>query len=102
MAEAHRVHDHESGEGLVPVEEARERVLAKIQPLQPLELPLTEAYGCVLAGEVVAEVDIPAFASSAMDGFAVRSSEVAGATPETPVELRITGRALIGRRPRRR
>jgi len=99
MAQAQHAHDHESGEGLVPVEEARERVLAKVQPLQPLELPLTEAYGCVLAREVVAEVDIPAFASSAMDGFAVRSSEVAGATPDGPVELRITGRALIGRRP---
>jgi molybdopterin molybdotransferase len=99
MAQAHRVHDHDSGEGLVPVEEARERLLGTIQPLQPLELPLTEAYGCVLAREVVAEVDIPAFASSAMDGFAVRSSDVAGATPDTPAELRITGRALIGRRP---
>jgi len=29
------------------VEEARERVLSKIEPLQPLELPLSEAYGCV-------------------------------------------------------
>ncbi len=99
MAEAHRVHDHDSGEGLLPVEEARQRVLERITPLQPLELPLTEAYGCVLARDVVAEVDIPAFASSAMDGFAVRSSEVADATPSSPVELRIAGRAMIGRRP---
>ncbi len=99
MAEAHHVHDHESGEGLVPVEEARERLLGQIAPLQPLDLPLTEAYGCVLARDVVADSDIPAFASSAMDGFAVRSSEVASATPMSPVELRIAGRALIGRRP---
>jgi molybdopterin molybdotransferase len=99
MAEAHRVHDHESGEGLRSVEEARQGVLEKITPLQPLELPLTEAYGCVLARDVVADVDIPSFASSAMDGFAVRSSEVADASPGVPVELRIAGRALIGRRP---
>ena len=70
------VHDHDSGEGLVPVDEARERVLATIKPLQPLALPLTEAYGCVLAESLTAERDIPDFASSAMDGFAVRSSEV--------------------------
>ena len=93
------VHDHDSGEGLVPVEEARERVLSQIRPLQPLELPLQEAEGCVLAKDVVAGSDIPDFPSSAMDGFAVRSSDVAGATPASPVELRIVGRALMGQRP---
>jgi molybdopterin molybdotransferase len=99
MATAHHVHDHDSGEGLVPVEEARERLLAAIKPLQPLELPLAEAFGCVLARDAVAERDIPDFASSAMDGFAVRSSEVASASPMEPVELRVVGRALIGQRP---
>jgi molybdopterin molybdotransferase len=99
MATADHVHDHDSGEGLVPVDEARDRVLSKIQPLQPLELPLTEAFGCVLARDVVAERDLPDFASSAMDGFAVRSSEVADATPQSPIELRVVGRALIGQRP---
>jgi molybdopterin molybdotransferase len=93
------VHDHDSGEGLVPVDEARERLLGSLDPLQPLELPLTEAYGCVLVQDVVSDVDIPAFASSAMDGFALRSSDVAAATPLDPVELRIAGRALIGQRP---
>jgi molybdopterin molybdotransferase len=94
-----RVHDHDSGEGLLPVEQARERVLASIKPLSPLELPLPEAFGCVLARDVVAERDIPDFASSAMDGFAVRSTDVADATPSEPVQLRVVGRALIGRRP---
>lgn len=93
-------HHHDHGdEDLVPVEEARERILAQISPLQPLELPLQEAEGCVLAADLVAEEDIPAFASSAMDGFAVRSSDVAAAAPVSPVELRIVGRALIGERP---
>ena len=92
-------HDHDSGDGLVPVEEARERILSQIKPLQPLELPLQEAEGCVLAQDVVAGSDIPDFPSSAMDGFAVRSSDVAGASPASPVELRIVGRALIGQRP---
>ncbi len=93
------VHDHDSAEGLLSVDEARERVLSRIHPLAPLELPLQEAYGCVLAEDVVATRDIPDFPSSAMDGFAVRSSEVAEARPEQPVTLKIVGRALIGRRP---
>src|SRR5581483_1423156 len=93
------VHAHERREGLLSVEEARERVLSQIAPLAPLQLPLQEAHGCVLAEDLVAEGDIPDFASSAMDGFAVRASEVAGASPASPVELRIVGRALIGHRP---
>ncbi|GIV00389.1 MAG: molybdopterin molybdenumtransferase MoeA [Actinomycetota bacterium] len=96
MADAHV---HAAGEGLVPVEEARERILAQISPLAPLELPLQEAEGCVLAADLTAETDIPDFASSAMDGFAVRSTDVAAAGEGSPVELRIVGRALIGRRP---
>jgi molybdopterin molybdotransferase len=99
MAISRHVHDHDSGEGLLPVDEARARVLERIKPLQPLELPLTEAYGCVLARALIAERDIPDFASSAMDGYAVRSSEVADATPSSPVELRVVGRAMIGERP---
>jgi molybdopterin molybdotransferase len=99
MADHAHVHDHDSGDGLVPVEEARDRILSAVSPLGSLQVPLTEAYGCVLAEDVVADHDMPDFASSAMDGFAVRSSDIAGASPDHPVELKIVGRALIGRRP---
>jgi molybdopterin molybdotransferase len=93
------VHDHDSAEGLVPLEEARERVLSRIEPLPPLELPLTDAYGCVAAADIVSGIDLPEFASSAMDGFAVRASDVVGATPANPTELKVVGRAVIGQRP---
>jgi molybdopterin molybdotransferase len=99
MAVRPHPHDHDSGEGLLSVEEARERVLAGVEPLAPLHLPLTEAAGCVLAERIVAREDIPAFASSAMDGFAVRAADVEGATAAGPVELRVVGRAPIGRPP---
>ena len=92
-------HDHDAPEGLLSVEEARERVLGAIHPLAPLHLPLTDAYGCVVAEDVVATHDLPEFASSAMDGFAVRASDVADATPSQPAELKIVGRALIGHEP---
>jgi molybdopterin molybdotransferase len=96
---ARHLHDHDDGEGLLAVQEARERVLSRIAPLAPLELPLQEAAGCVLARDVISERSIPDFASSAMDGFAVRSSDVAAATARDPVELSVSGRAFIGRRP---
>jgi len=99
MALMPHAHDHAGGEGLLSVEEARERILSRIEPLAPLDVPLTEAHGCVLAREVVAGEDVPSFASSAMDGFAVRAADVAGAAPTAPVELRIVGRAPIGRAP---
>jgi molybdopterin molybdotransferase len=97
--EHRHVHDHDDGAGMLSVDEARERVLASVHPLAPLDLPLQDAYGCVLARDVVAERDIPAFASSAMDGFAVRASDVAEADQQRPVELKVVGRALIGHRP---
>jgi molybdopterin molybdotransferase len=93
------VHDHDSAEGLVPLDEARQTVLSQISTLPPIELPLTDAYGCVTAGDIAAVVDLPEFASSGMDGFAVRADDVAHATPDAPVELKIVGRAMIGQRP---
>jgi molybdopterin molybdotransferase len=97
-AQAH-VHDHDSGEGLLSVDGARDRVLSRIQPLSPLRLPLTDALGCVVAEDIVAGLDLPEFASSAMDGFAVRASDVEDASPSHPTELKVVGRALIGHRP---
>jgi molybdopterin molybdotransferase len=94
-----QVHDHDSAEGLISVDEARARVLDGVSPLAPLHLALTDAHGCVAAEDVVAAESLPAFASSAMDGFAVRAADVAEATPQQPAELKIVGRALIGSRP---
>ena len=91
-------HDHDAPDGLLSVEEARERVLGAIHPLAPLRLPLTDAFGCVVAEDVVATHDLPEFASSAMDGFAVRASDVAAATPSQPVELKIVPAVRSARR----
>jgi molybdopterin molybdotransferase len=98
MAVRH-LHDHDSGEGLLSVEDARDKVLSQVHPLAPLQLPLVEAAGCVLADDALAEHDMPSFASSAMDGYAVRADDVAGASPASPIELKLVGRARIGRRP---
>src|SRR5919201_502478 len=93
------LHDHGQGTGLLPVEDARDRVLGRIQRLSPIELPLQEAHGCVAATEVISTLGLPEFSSSAMDGFACRSGDIAGASEERPVELRVVGRSRIGHRP---
>ncbi len=99
VSSVQHAHDHESGDGLLSVEQARDKILSRTEPLATIQLPLTEAHGCVLAEDAVSREDLPAFASSAMDGFAVRSHDVVAATADSPVELKIVGRAQIGRRP---
>ncbi len=71
---------------LVSWEEAVAAVLARAQPLPGERVPLAAAAGRVLAEPARAFVDLPPFAASAMDGYAVRADE----TPGTfPVEFRI-------------
>jgi len=93
------VHDHDSGEGLVPVDAYLERVLEEVEPLPPFDHHLQEAVGCVVAHDVRAKEDMPPFPSSAMDGYAVRSGDVREATPGNFVELKVVGYARIGYRP---
>src|SRR5436190_16386078 len=66
---------------LITVDEARDRVLAAVRPLAGERVPVEQALGRVLAEELVADLDLPPFDSSAMDGFAL----VAGPECELPV-----------------
>lgn len=69
------------------VEEHR-AVVAALLPAAPVEeVSLAQARGRVLAADVVAAVSLPSFDNSAMDGYAVRAAELAGAGEATPVEL---------------
>jgi molybdopterin molybdotransferase len=83
----------------VSIGDARRRILDAVPPLQPIELPLAEAYGCVAAAEVAAEYDIPPFSAAQEDGYAARSADVVGASPSAPVRLRLAGRVEAGRPP---
>ena len=62
-------------------------ILAAVKPLNALDLQLLDAHGCVLAEDVVAPWPLPQFDNSAMDGYAVVSDDVAGATEDEPVRL---------------
>jgi molybdopterin molybdotransferase len=81
---------------LVPFERARAAVLERLRPLPAREVPLGDALGCVLAEDVTAAEDLPPFANSAMDGFAVRAADLGGASDQAPVTLRVTGEVFAG------
>ena len=78
------------------VEEALERVLREFHPLEPERVAILETLGRVLAEDVYADMDIPPYANSSMDGYAVLAADTAGAGPETPTRLRIVGEIAAG------
>ena len=81
---------------MLTVEQARVRVLAAVRPGPITEVELEDALGLVTAANVVAHHPLPAFDNSAMDGFAVRRDDVALASAEAPVRLRIVGESKAG------
>lgn len=63
------------------LQDAIAQVLARVEPLEPTVVPVAEAVGRVLAEDANAAVDLPPFASSAMDGFALRGDDTPGRLP---------------------
>ncbi|MDP9364102.1 MAG: molybdopterin molybdotransferase MoeA [Chloroflexota bacterium] len=86
----------EDVERMVGVDEALARVLDAVAPLPTEEVPLLDALGLTLAESVVAEADVPPFRNSAMDGYAVRAGDTAGAAFDRPIRLRVVGQIAAG------
>ncbi|MFQ5894194.1 MAG: gephyrin-like molybdotransferase Glp [Nitrospinota bacterium] len=74
---------------MISVEEAIETILAHVAPLGAEKVPILDALGRVLAEDVRAPRPLPPWDNSAMDGYAVRAEDVAGASRERPAVLRI-------------
>jgi len=72
---------------VISFEQALDRVLEAVTPAGTVRVPVAFAAGRVLAEPVVADLDLPPFPTTAMDGWAVRASE----TTPAPVRLRIAG-----------
>jgi molybdopterin molybdotransferase len=74
---------------MMPLEQARAHVLEGLKPLEPEPVSIWDSLGRVLAEDVIAPADVPPFPNSAMDGYAVRGSDVAeaGATLDLIGEL---------------
>jgi molybdenum cofactor synthesis domain-containing protein len=84
---------------VIPLEEVRATVLRRVVPLDVVEVPIREALGLVLAEQVAAPDPVPPFPNTAMDGYAVRAGDTAGATAEAPVRLRVVGDLPAGHAP---
>jgi molybdopterin molybdotransferase len=79
------------------VEDHQRVVRDLVRPRAPVEMPLADAAGLVLAADVYAEVALPQFDNSAMDGYAVRAADVAAASPANPVMLPVAEDIPAGR-----
>src|SRR5919106_5562385 len=75
--------------GTISLEEARKRIDAVVRPIDRTEpIALVSADGRVLAEDVVAAADVPPFNRAAMDGYAVRAQDTAGAAKDNPRVLK--------------
>lgn len=81
---------------MISLEEARELVLSRVEPLSIELVPVLDAVGRVAAADLKSDIDISPFAHSAMDGFAVHYDELETASPETPVEMDVIAEVAAG------
>jgi molybdenum cofactor synthesis domain-containing protein len=87
----------------IALEEARAIIERAIQPLERTErVPLHYANGRVLARDIVSNADVPPFSRAAMDGYAVRAEDTAGASRATPRMLRRIETIFTGQVPEQR
>ncbi|WP_051836337.1 gephyrin-like molybdotransferase Glp [Streptomyces sp. NRRL F-2580] len=84
------------GHRLWSVDEHLADVLTAVRPLEPIELQLLDAQGCVLVEDVTVPVALPPFDNSSMDGYAVRTADVQGASEEFPAVLTVIGDVAAG------
>ena len=80
---------------VVDLEDVQRLVLEACAPLAPITADLSEAIGRVLTDDVVAGEDVPPFANSAVDGYAVRAADLA----MVPAELHVVGEVAAGAEP---
>ena len=66
------------------------------RPAAPLDVVLLDAVGCVLAEDVVADIDLPSADLAGLDGYAVMSAGLAGAAETTPVALEVMDAVRAG------
>ena len=81
---------------MIPYEEALAHILEHARPLPAERVPLLNALGRRLARDVIAREPVPRFDQSAVDGYAVRAADIAGASEATPIRLPLQGEIRAG------
>ncbi len=84
---------------MIPLEEAQAHVLDRCTQLSTSTVALRDARGLVTASSVSSAEQIPPFDNTAVDGFAVRAADLAGATADAPAQLDIIGTIAAGAAP---
>ena len=80
------------------INEAKEKLLNSLSKVDFVveEVSLTDAIGRVSAEDVVSKVNVPSFPKSAMDGYAVCSKDIVGASEQNPIELKVISKLFAG------
>jgi molybdopterin molybdotransferase len=84
---------------MLSYEQAVAAILDSIKPLPAVERPLLDCIDCVSAAPIRTVTDLPPFANSQMDGYAVVASDIAAAAPDAPVALHVVGEVAAGHKP---
>ncbi len=81
---------------MLSVEEALQKILDEVDMLEAESVPILESLGQVLAEDVKSDINVPPLDNSAMDGYAVRSADTKGASPQTPKYLKVIDTVMAG------
>jgi putative molybdopterin biosynthesis protein len=87
---------------LLTLEEAKQvlQEYFKAQPVGIEEVHLLDAVNRVLAEDVIAEIDVPPFDRSTVDGYAVKANDTFGANESKPIKLKVCGAVNVGEKPK--
>ena len=85
---------------MVSVEEALQKILSRIEVLEPERKPILDCSRQVLAEDIRSTIDIPPLDNSAMDGYAVKAEDTHGASEASPKILSVTGKVAAGSMPK--
>lgn len=86
----------EDPEEMISVDDALIQILSHFSALESIQVPIVDATEMVLAEDIIAMSDIPPFQNSAMDGYAIRARDTAGASPDSPAYLQIVDTVAAG------
>lgn len=87
---------------LLPPSEALDKLLSQLNTISRAEsISTADALGRVIAQDVVAQVSLPAFPRSTVDGYALRAQDIFGATESLPAYLKLVGEVPMGSMPDR-
>lgn len=78
------------------VQEQREFLLSRVQPLRPFGMSILDAVGLTLCEDIVSDLNLPLVTTAQISGFGLRASDIVGATPSNPVSLFVSDRIAEG------